>query len=439
MKRILAIVLAVLLALTLFACSNDNAGTASEQPSGEPSEAAAVTSVEPTKAADSSGQTNTGDYGEDELDNLGFYDPEFDYAAGENYTITYMILYTSPLYDTFDSAFAHWASLMNMTYEPMWAANSDNDLFLNQLQTFIDQGVDGFLMDPDPNIFNRIDEICAEAGVPYIGCMSPSRDMESEGTPMLGPYVGFDFYWFGQQMGQELISYAETNWPDVPMEEIGFIAVDYSLYDALHQRSLGAQDVWLEQTGLEDNFFFADTATLGMTVDAANTLVTGVISSEPQFNYWLCATLYDDLAQGAASAFDSMGLTDNACVTAIGGAALQAQWDAGQEDAWRFTVYTSPTIYAEPIIGALYAFMSGQATPETIWPSWVNPEDHGSEGDTYATLLLPSYIMTHDNYQQLLEWSDVYCGADEYSYDDTGIERDTYNARMDIPDSYKAG
>lgn len=100
-------------------------------------------------------------------------------------------------------------------------------------------------------------------------------------------------------------------------------------------------------------------------------------------------------------------------------------------------MYTAQSVYAEPIVGALYAFLTKQATPETIWPSWANPKDHGAGDAHYASLLLPSYVMTHDNYKQMLEWSDIYSNANEYPYDSTGITRETFNARMDIPDSYK--
>ena len=32
----------------------------------------------------------------------------------------------------------------------------------------------------------------------------------------------------------------------------------------------------------------------------------------------------------------------------------------------------------------------GWATPDTIWPSWINNHDHGAEGHTYASLRLPT-------------------------------------------------
>ncbi|NLA86269.1 MAG: hypothetical protein GX847_03085, partial [Clostridiales bacterium] len=61
-----------------------------------------------------------------------------------------------------------------------------------------------------------------------------------------------------------------------------------------------------------------------------------------------------------------------------------------------------------------------------------------AKSDGYASMLLPSYWMTVDNYQYLFEWSDIYAGAEEYDYDQANLVADSYNARMDIPD-YFAG
>ncbi len=422
MKKLLAIVLAMLMALSLFACG----GTTT---TSDPDESAPA-SVAPTKEPESEGQKNTGKTGDHPLDKVGFFDPEFDYASGPRFKVQYMVSVTSPLYDMFSSAFAFWAEKMNIEYSPLWASGGDNDAYLNNLTTFINQGVDGFLLDPDPATFPRIAEICDEAGVAWMSCMSPAQADATQ--PLLRPYVGFDQIWFGRQMAAKLIEYKKTEWADVPADEIGYIAVDYSLAGVLHDREVGAEQMWVESGESMDHFYIADTVTVGPTMDGANTAVTAILSQQPQYTHWLVSAMFDDAAMGAAAALDAMGFTDNACVVTIGGTSLQRQWDSGMEDAWRFAMFTPQTIYAEPIIGALYAFMSGQATPETIWPSWVDK----SRGDKYARLLLPSYWMTHENYKRLLEWSDVYAGADEYDYDPTGLTRDTFNARMDIPESY---
>jgi ABC-type sugar transport system substrate-binding protein len=458
MKKTLAIVLALVLVLMLFAACGGTSTTSPAASSAAPASSAkpaassaapaassaasaassAAPAASPSKAADSSGQANTGKSGDKPLDKVGFYDPKFDYSKGTKWKIQYMTATAGPLYEVSSNAFKFWCDKMNMSYSPMWSSGGDADAFLNNLQTFIKQGINAFIFDPDVNSYMRIQEICKEGKVQWMGYMSPARDYtDKEKLPLIHPFVGFDHYWFGQQMGLKMIDYMNTVWKDVPKDKIGYVSVDYSTVGVLHDRTRGAQDIWNEKMpSMKDQFYTADTAKSSPTLDGANTAVTAVLSAQTKYTHWLCSAMFDDVAMGAAAAFDSMGLTKNAVVCTIGGSSLQRQWDAGTQDAWKFAMFTPQTVYAEPVVGALYAFLTGQATPETIWPSWVNAKDHGKDTDKYASLLLPSYWMDHDNYKKLLEWSDVYAGASEYKYDATGITRDTYNARMDIPASY---
>ena len=51
-----------------------------------------------------------------------------------------------------------------MEYSPMWSSGGDNDAFITNISTFINQGVDAFILDPDANSYMRIKEIIDEAG-----------------------------------------------------------------------------------------------------------------------------------------------------------------------------------------------------------------------------------------------------------------------------------
>lgn len=444
MKKLLAIVLATLMVLSLFACggttttTSPSPSTASTAPS---TDASAVPSTDASTAPAIKGdsiQPNTGKYGDQPLDKVGFFNPDYDYSKNERFLIQYMAAASGPLYDVASNAFAHWCGKMNMDYSPMWSSGGDNDAYLTNITTFINQGVDGFILDPDANSYMRIKEICDEAGVAWMGFMSPAYNMEADGTPMIHPSVGFDHYWFGQQMAMKMDEWMKTKWGDVPKEEIGYISVDFSVADVLHFRSTGAQDKFLElNPDFADRFYIADTvaATAGPSLDGANQVVTAVLTEHPEITHWLCSTLFDDTAMGADAALDSMGFDkDTAVVTTVGGTSIQRQWDNGTESTWQLSVFTPQTIYGEAVVGAIHAFLTNQATPENIWPSWIN---HSSpKSGTYASMLLPSYWMTKDNYKSLFEWSDIYAGANEYDYDPTGLTKDSFNARMDIPDSF---
>jgi ABC-type sugar transport system substrate-binding protein len=240
----------------------------------------------------------------------------------------------------------------------------------------------------------------------------------------------------GELQGERLVQYYKENWSDVPLSEVGFISIDFSVVPPIHERTVGAKTSWLAGGGSEDNFLVADCVTGNMDMDTANSLVSSLVSTNGQYTHWLIAGSVDDLALGAANALDSLGLDDVSCIVAVGGPGLYNQWDSGTENAFKFVLATGNQLFGEPTMGALYAFLSGTATPDNIWPSWVDVNDHGGDGHTYAKFLLPIYWVDHSNYKQYLEWSDAYGEVNDYNYEVTGITRDSFPARWTVPDYY---
>jgi hypothetical protein len=85
-----------------------------------------------------------------------------------------------------------------------------------------------------------------------------------------------------------------------------------------------------------------------------------------------------------------------------------------------------------PIFAGLYAMMSGQATPESLWPEWINR----ARGDKYASVLLPTVVITQDMYQSYLMWVDSYTGIHQNNYD---VPPGTnFSPIAEVPDYYKA-
>ena len=114
----------------------------------------------------------------------------------------------------------------------------------------------------------------------------------------------------------------------------------------------------------------------------------------------------------------------------IGGTILISQWDAGDNSCWKASLYTPQIIFSEAIVAGLYAFMSKQATPETLWTNWINH----SAGEKYADLLMKPLLVTKDVYQEEMGFVDAYTGTDmykQYPYHGT-----TYPVLGDPPASY---
>jgi hypothetical protein len=446
MKKLLALFLAVCMVISLAACAGGGATTdASATPSAAgtaPASASAAPSAD--AAASASGTAPAGpltdqDTGSQPLDKVGFYDPNYDYTQNKKFKVGYMCIGMTVFNNDFDKGFAHWAKLANVDYTGIWSA-SDNDGFLTQIRAFKDQGYDGLLMDPDMLIYPSIAQICDEIGMQWMGGMGQAMKYKEDGTPngLVHPYVGFDHLTYGVACGNKLLEYAKQTWPDVALADIGFLSIDMALSPPLHQRVTGAMQAWTAAGVPEANQFVADVGG-DMTLDAAQNVATAQLTTNAQFDHWLILGVIDDFAQGAANALENLGLSDNACVVTVGGTMLRTAWDEGRTSAWRYAYTTPNAIYGEPIFFALYAFMSGQAKPETIWPSWIN---HNAEsvkyfGDTYAQLLLPSYWMDHETYKTLHAWADVYAQDNSYGYPTEGITRDQYPSRVAIPDYYK--
>ncbi|MDR1216992.1 MAG: hypothetical protein LBJ99_00205, partial [Oscillospiraceae bacterium] len=170
------------------------------------------------------------------------------------------------------------------------------------------------------------------------------------------------------------------------------------------------------------------------------------------------------------NAIEAQGFDDNACVVTFGGSSLIEQWDSGIESSARYAMFTAQTIMAEPLINALWAYITEWKTPETIWPDWTVVWDKGdvfelsAEDDlnplyqarkvvagpdgkpvvlkesNYAYLrLLPEWI-DKTNYKLYTEWTDLYAyGPDAsglYGYEPV-TDLDMYESRATPPAEYK--
>jgi len=320
-------------------------------------------------------------------------------------------------------------------------------MFMTQLQNMIDQGVKGFIIDPDDTVFPSIISLFSKyPDVKWMSQMAAPRDNATgNGVPaggnLLNPAVGFDNYDSGVEMTQKLIDWMKQTYPDVPFSDVGFVSMNFSTFTQLNQRELGSHKTWDDATGQtpgnETNYFVADCVAGGMGIQAGIDAITPIITTHTEFKYWLVMGLLDNFAQGAAQVIDQVGLTDTSCVVTMGGSNLQEQWDAGQQDSFRYALYTAQNLYAEPILGAVYAFLNGWATPQSIWPSWVRWDDHGINGDTFSQLRLPEVWLEHDSYKHYLKWTDLYAQANAYpDYPTEGINIDDFSAFTSVPPEY---
>jgi ABC-type sugar transport system substrate-binding protein len=403
MKKALSILLAVFLALTLFSCNKKSAAGGAQE------------SKEPGLS--------------ENIWEPGFYNPKEEYTKNQRYKVVYMLFQNGVLYDMFDKAFTQWAEKANCDYS-VWCANNDADQFVNSIETFASQGVNGILSDADMTIYNRVNDVMKDLKMPWMPVMGAPR-ADGTGT-LLHAYCGFDFYMYGAMMANWVIDYYQKTWPEATLDKTAMLCLDFSISDNLHVRIDAAKDVWNERyPGNEDKFLVADGASAArLDSDTGYNISGPVISAHPEVEYWIVCGLLDDYADGCARALEAAGKDDHAVITVMGGSGLINHWDAGEESCWKSACYTAETVYSEPIFFGLYYQMTGQITSEKLWPEWINK----GAGETYASLLLPSFFITKDTYKEYMEWCDAYTGINRSNYEYHGTQ---YSARLEVPTSFK--
>ena len=439
MKKALVILLALVMAASLCAACGDGGKTSPAPASSNPPAAN-------TPASKGKAYPNANPDGSINLDTVAHYDVEYDYTQNPRFKFVYLATENSFLYDMAATAYEHWAPIFNMEWVGFLAANGDDDMFLTNLQQLIDQGVKGFVLDPNTVIFPACVEIIEKyPDVKWMSQMAPPRDgATGAGIPiggnLINPYVGFDNVDAGVQQVYKLIEWKEANIPNVPYEQIGIISMGFSTSPPLQERVIGAKQAW-DEKGIHavegENYFVVDTSSTGLNLQGGLDAAGPVISTHSQFKNWLVMGLIDDLGQAAATIIDQQGLTAGSCVVTFGGSGFIAQWDGGQHDACRYALYTANNLYSEPIVGAVYAYLMGWATPNTIWPSWIKWDDHGAPPNTYPQLRLPTVWLEEADYQHYLEWSDLYAKADAYHYNIPGLTLDDYSPFIPVPDDFK--
>ena len=481
MKKVLAIILALCLVVTLVAACGDKNDTGTSGGGG-------------TDAGSSSGGGDSGgaSSGAAWPKEVGFYDPSYDYSQHPKFKIAYLIPTAgSFLYDEMDKAFASWAPRMNMDYKGMFASSDGStEAFLSLIQTHCDQGFNGLLLDGIADQMNPALDMAREAGVVLWSVMGMCRDYVDNymyedvylDGPLQWPFIGFDNYYAGYSMMNKLIEWKNQAWPDVPWDKVGVICVGFSGFGQLYERVKGSKLAWIKANPTfgayspdpydnPKNFWLADMSASGAFDQATATqLVTQVLTTPNDIEVWLLPTAMDDMSMGAANAVDLLGLTDVSCSACFGGSALPVQWDQGVDNAWRYAEFLAQTLYAEPIICALWSMMAGEVTEQTLWPQWVKQWDKGDifeysgeidpvyganilklgddgkpivkQTNNFAQALLPTAWLEKDTYAQYLAWTDLYAYGDDtasYHYGQYPKVSDInlYSSKVPVPSNFQ--
>ena len=418
MKRIVALVFAVLLAVSLFTACNK---PASDETSASPSQSAAAqestapesaapqesaahsdeTDVSP--AASSTGYWNGPDWIVDPAPphgDVGWYTDDVDWFARDPYKIAFIYSQAFALTDMESQSFKRWSERVNFEYAE-FNGNQDNELFLNHMEVCASQGWEGMILQPDATIGIRVDELADELGIAWMPGVTPIVD---EDNNLLQPMVTLGTKYQADLANDFLIDNYKTYWGDIEIDPstLGYMCLTIAsnpILKAVYDYSL----VGIEEAYPGVQIFDGDCINFGVSADAGYQVASATMAAHPEIEHWFITTVLEDYAQGAAQAASSLDIEDKVLICSNGANILIPLFEqnaAGK--SWVSGVYYAQDIFCEPLVCGVIAMLDGRATPESLYPEWKAP------GATYANILCETKVVTKETYQDYLDYIDEY-------------------------------
>ena len=351
----------------------------------------------------------------------GFYDPNYDYGANPRYKVCAFADATYTNLDKYDEAIAHWCEKMNLQYDGLIMAKSINE---EEDLAQIAQEYDGVIIVGSSNHKNAsYAEILNNSDCAWMSCRE-MRDYDTDGAPILRPVLSY-----GDMGLTQLVSYMKTyieeNLTDVDPSEIGIFYTAYTNLETvenLEQMFLAEiknqlPEFWgdLESPIPEDWGSLVRVEMNTGTIDySTEYLYNKAIMENPQFKYWLFVPFIGSVNYDISDAIEANGLTETSAVFSRNDP--YETWQVNGYEVYK-AVYNLPLILdVEPIVGALYAFMNGDAAPETIW---------GGDENGYGVYENDRFcLVTKENHIDFLHKVNEYAGGTVYDLGEEAVSED---------------
>lgn len=431
MKKILALLLALVMVFALFACGSTEKATDTDKKTETKTDAKTDAKTDDAKKADAGDaakeeggdSSTTTDYSL--ASGFGLFDENFDYSSMKKFKVVGMFHSMGAMYQEMDLYFGVWADRMNCDYT-MFDAGSDSDAFITAIETYAGQGVDGVFICPDSPVIPRVVEVLEENEMTYMSTFTAATNSAGE---YQHPFVGADFYGIGHTLGAYVAEYIETV-EGFNLDEAMMTTIDWSVSNDIHMRDIGAWYAWDEHFNDDGaHYLYMDAVSEGaMNEEAGYNLMAAAIVANPNVKYWSvvsCAS--ESVAIGAARAIDDFKLTDTSIVVNNGIDSVWQQWAAGTDTAFRAGIFIPNATRTNAYFGALYAFMAGWCTPEDIWP------DCTPEGETYAYVVLHPNVVTSESFKSIYGWADYIGGYERFGFEYDGTNYTAYETIDSYP------
>ena len=191
----------------------------------------------------------------------------------------------------------------------------NEEKYLDGVQNMIEQKVDMLIVcPPDQNLSQKTVELCDAAGIPVIAVDDPLVD----GDTLLAPAIQLSAYSVGESMGEWLANYMTTTFEDLEAikGESAVLCLAADTVSSVVPRTDGQIDSFVAALpDWEEKVIRADYDT---TTDGGYEVMAAQIAANPTVKYWFVMAVNDEGALGAVRAIEAAGIDADACVVGCG-------------------------------------------------------------------------------------------------------------------------
>ncbi|MDR2356959.1 MAG: hypothetical protein LBD92_02590 [Oscillospiraceae bacterium] len=327
----------------------------------------------------------------------GYWEDDVDHQARETYELCYAMPAISVMHEMFMTAFRTFEDKLNFKLLTS-SSDSNNEVYLQNLEVMASRGVDGFFVDSDQNISVRVKEVLEELGVPYVCFVQIMLDAQGH---MAAPAVVLNGYDCGVKQADWFYANYRSYWPDVADTDIAYLDLTFTNSPDFKARTDGVYDKFREYFPDNDLFFELDMVNHMPTADEAYDMVTPMFTTNPDVKYWYVTASAEMFGQGVARAAEALNMEDRVVVTSVGIDIIQTEWADGYEGCWAASLGISNYDTCMPALVGLIALCDGRATPDTLWKERAVPGD--AFGDNYGIWYVETQMVTARTYRDYLD------------------------------------
>ena len=327
MKKLIALLLALAMVLSLAAC-------------GAKEEAKPAETKAPEAAAPAAPEAPAEEAAPKSLKVYGIYKSESPYFVNEAASIEKSLKAKGEEYG------------MEVTWTFL-NCDGDAEKYMTQIDTAIADNADAIVTCiPDQTMSEAVVAKCEAAGVPIVACDDPLKDGDNN---KLAPWFGIDAYNIGYAAGEWMADYATAN-NLVEDETAGILYMTMNTTSSCVPRTEGEKKAMADKLpgAFEGRTFEVDYVT---TMEDAYNGASAMIAGHPEIKSWLVMVASEQGALGVASAIENAGLAETSCVVTLGCDETTGHWEEGNYAVIRAAAYFSGKVVGKAAIEAVVEYL----------------------------------------------------------------------------------